>query len=297
MKFKFSDGHLISVLMVVGSMFSLTIGGSMAKSLFPAMGPVGTTFLRLGIASLILIALRRPWRTTLNRRQWAWTATYGVTLGFMNMFFYLAIARLPIALAIGVEFMGPLTLAVCLSQNARDIFWAVLALIGIVLILPQTHTASADLIGIGFSLCAAAFWAAYIVVGRKIGGFVPTAHATAYGTGIGALLIAPFGLAPAMALWDHPALIPFAICVGIFSSAIPYTLEISAMKRLDPKTFGILLSLEPAVGALSAFLLLGERLTPIQGLAVSCVIAASVGSTLSSRRSTKPQLMADVVAS
>lgn len=264
-------------------MVSLTIGASLAKMLFPILGPTGTTLLRLSFAAIILLAISRPWRTRLARAQWKWISFYGAILGLMNCFFYLATERLPIGLAIGIEFLGPLAVAIGLSRTRKDFVWALLALTGVALILPRTETSSVDMLGVVFALTAAFFWAAYILVGKQLGQRVPAAAATSYGMAVGALVAFPIGLSAAIPIVEHLHLIPIAIAVGILSSAIPYSLEMTAMKNLDSKTFGILLSLEPAIGALSAFALLSERLTALQVLAIACVIAASIGSTLSNK--------------
>ena len=275
--------RLIAILLIIGSMSSLTVGASMAKSLFSVMGPAGTTVVRLAIAALILIGVRRPWKNQMNAKQWRWIVYYGAGLGLMNLFFYLSIERLPIGLAIGIEFLGPLTLALCLSRTARDLVWAFLALIGIGLILPHTNASEIDLLGVFYALIAAGFWAYYILISKKIGEFEPGANSTGYGMIVGSLMALPFGATGAAQLSEHLHLIPIALCVGLFSSAIPYSLEMKALRNLDAKTFGIVLSLEPAIGAMAAFLILNEAMTSLQLIAVAFIVTASIGSTLFSR--------------
>lgn len=286
---------IISAFLLLGSMVSITAGAAIAKDIFPILGPAGSTFLRLAVAGLILVVVRRPWMNSLNSRQWRWTLIYGAVLGLMNLLFYFAIARLPIGLAIAIEFLGPLAVTLSLSRHIWDLLWALLAFVGVCLMMPQVNSSVAvDLIGVLFALGAAAEWASYILIGRKAGNLVPAANATAYGMIVGCLLAAPFGAVPALQLVNHPAVIPAALAVGLLSSAIPYSLEMVALKHLSAKTFGILLSLEAAIGALSGFLILHENLSAIQLLAIFCVMVASAGSIVSSDRLQKKDLQAEI---
>lgn len=272
-------------------MISLTTGAAVAKDIFPVLGPAGSTFLRLGVAGLILLSLRQPWKHTMRSEQWKWTVIYGAILGSMNLQFYYAIERLPIGLAIAIEFVGPLAVTLFLSRHWSDLVWAGLAFLGVCLVMPQVDSsASIDMIGVMFALGAAAAWAAYIVVGRRVGNLVPAANATSYGMIMGCLLVAPFGLVPSLKLAKHLELIPSALAVGLLSSAIPYSLEIVALKSLNAKTFGIVLSLEAAIGAMAGFLILHESLSAIQVVAMCCVMAASVGSIVTSDRLKKADL-------
>lgn len=280
-----SSPVLLAPMLVVGSMISMTLGASMAKGLMAQFGPAGTTFLRLAFSTLLLLVVWRPWRARLSLRQLKGLALYGVVLGIMNLTFYEAILRLPIGIAIAVEFMGPLTVAFVYSRSKLDVLWAVLALVGVVLILPLTQAqAKIDLVGLAYALAAGAAWAAYIVIGGKVSADSHSGMATAMGVSIAFLVTAPLGAAAAwQADWDlHLA----ALCVGmaVLATTIPYSLEMVALKKLSSKTFGILLSLEPALGALAAFVVLREQITWVQGVAIACVVAASLGSTMTSRR-------------
>lgn len=281
-----SRSLLFAPLLVLGSMVSLTLGAAIAKGLFPVLGAAGTSFLRLGVGTLILFAVWRPWRRRIPRRHWGVVGMYGLLLSVMNLAFYAAIARLPIGIAIALEFLGPLALAFVMSKSRLDVLWAALALLGVALLLPLTDVqAGLDVAGILLALAAGAAWACYIVVGKKAGAAVPHAGTvTAIGMLIGTITIAPFG---AVAVWSAtwtPAMALAAVAVGLLSSAIPFSLEMAALRHLDSKTFGILVSLEPALGAVAAFLLLHEQLTLVQCLAIGGVMTASIGSTLSSRR-------------
>ncbi len=273
-----------SILLVLMSMLSLTLGASLAKTLFETAGPSGVTVARLGLGALILCTFWRPWRFRLSMKEKKAILFYGICLGFMNLLFYLAIARLPIGLAIAIEFTGPLTVALLYSKKAVDLLWAFLAALGIVLILPIHSLGSLagkiDIAGVFFALGAAAAWALYIILGKRAGRSTPAGAVTALGTLTAFLAIAPFGLHETSALFGSGSLLFVALCVGLLSSAIPYSLEMFALRQLPEKYFSLLMSLEPAIGAMVAFSFLGEKLTWLQGLAVVSVISASVGSSL-----------------
>jgi inner membrane transporter RhtA len=272
-------------LLVVGAMLSLSIGASIAKGLFSVLGPAGVTFTRLCVGTMVLLAVWRPWRVTISRTQLGRIAVYGAVIGVMNLTFYEAIARLPIGIAIALEFLGPLSLAFILSKGKLDVLWAMLALIGVVLLLPLTTVqAELDIVGVLFALAAAASWACYILVGKRAGASSHPGAVTSIGMLIGSLTAVPFGAAAAWNAPWNPSLALAALAVGVLSSAIPFSLEMAALKHLDSKTFGILVSLEPAIGAVAAFVLLHEHITLVQCFAIGGVITASIGSTLTSRR-------------
>lgn len=276
---------LFAPALLVGSMLSLTLGASIAKGLFPLLGAAGTTCLRLGVGAFLLVALWRPWRTKLNREQWLHIGIYGVVLGVMNLTFYEAIQRLPIGIAIALEFLGPLSVAFFYSRSKADVLWATLALAGVGLLLPLTQVqAQIDLVGVGYALAAAACWACYILVGQRAGATSHSGMATALGMSVACLTVLPFGIAATGPVWADFSLLPSVFAVGLLSSSIPYFLEMIALKQLDSKTFGILLSLEPAFGALAAYFMLHEQISTIQCLAIGCVMSASMGSTITSRR-------------
>lgn len=285
---------LYAPMLVLGSMLSIAIGASTAKGLFPVLGPSATAFVRVGVAAIVLLAVWRPWRAPLSRQQAMPIVTYGMVLGILNLTFYEAMARLPIGIAIAIEFLGPLSVAFFMSRGRLDILWATLALVGVALLLPLTSIQrSIDPVGIAFALMSAVAWGCYIVIGKKAGASMHPGYATAIGTTVGFLSIAPFG---AMAAWQvewHYSLAITAIAVGVLSSAIPFSLEMIALKHLDSKTFGILLSLEPALGAMAAFLMLNEKISIIQCLAIGCVMTASIGATITSRAQSKAVLVSE----
>lgn len=279
----------VAPLLLVGSMLSLTIGASIAKGLFPVLGAAGASFLRLGLATIMLFVVWRPWRFSITRQQLGIIALYGSALGLMNLTFYESIARLPIGIALALEFLGPLSVAFFMSKGRLDILWAVLALVGVFLILPLTKVqARLDVVGIIFAAMAATAWASYILIGKKAGAaFAHAGTVTALGMAFATLIVAPFGVKSVWQVtWDG-SLVVAVLTMALLSSAIPYSLEMAALKRLDSKTFGILLSLEPAFGALMALLLLHERITLVQCFAIGGVVVASVGSAVTSRRQNK----------
>jgi inner membrane transporter RhtA len=277
----------LSVAALVAGMVSLQCGATFAKSLFPAIGAAGTSALRVGFSALILIAVWRPWRRSLPAREAGWIALYGSALGLMNLLFYLALARLPLGPAVAIEFVGPLAVALIASRRRSDFLWIGLAILGLMLLLPIATTAGLDPIGVALDLGAALAWALYILFGQRAGR-VDGGQAVSLGMLTAALVAAPFGVAEAGASLLAPEILLSGLAVAIMSSALPYSLEMVALRRLDRKSFGVLMSLEPAVAACAGLVLLGERINAVQWLAIGLVIAASVGITVGSQRSAPP---------
>jgi inner membrane transporter RhtA len=277
----------LSVAALVAGMVSLQCGATFAKSLFPAIGAAGTSALRVGFSALILIAVWRPWRRSLPAREAGWIALYGSALGLMNLLFYLALARLPLGPAVAIEFVGPLAVALIASRRRSDFLWIGLAIIGLMLLLPIATTDGLDPVGVALDLGAALAWALYILFGQRAGR-VDGGQAVSLGMLTAALVAAPFGVAEAGASLLAPEILLSGLAVAIMSSALPYSLEMVALRRLDRKSFGVLMSLEPAVAACAGLVLLGERINAVQWLAIGLVIAASVGITVGSRRSAPP---------
>jgi len=276
---------LVALIAVVVAMASVQTGASFAKQLFPAVGAAGTSALRLVFAALVLAGIWRPWRARLGRRDLGVIALYGGALGAMNLTFYLALRTLPLGLAVAIELMGPLAVAVFASRRPVDLGWAALAAIGIVLVLPIGEGSGAvDLVGAAWASCAALCWALYIVFGRRVGAATEGGVGTALGMIVATLVVVPFGVAEAGSRLLDPAILPAGFAVAMLSSAIPYSLEMIGLKRLPAHTFGVLMSLEPALGALAGWMVLGERLGAVHLAAIALVIAASAGSTLTGRR-------------
>ncbi len=277
---------VVAVAAVVVSMVSVTSGAALAKSLFHAIGPGGTTGLRNGYGALMLLAFWRPWRGGwLTARQWRLVAAYGASLGMMNLLFYSALQTLPLGLAVAIEFIGPFTLALINSRRLTDFVWLLLAVAGLALLLPWGDgPLAADPKGMAFALAAGALWELYIVFGQKASRQLPGGYVTSIGITIGSLITVPVGLVQAgSAMFDWSTL-GVALGVALFSSAIPYSLDMVALRRVPARTFGILMSLEPAVAAMSGLILLGEGLTVRQQFAIGCVMIASLGSTSSARK-------------
>ncbi len=275
---------LLPIAALVAGMVSIQSGAALAKGLFPVIGATGVTALRVGFSALILLALWRPWRRPLERREAGAILLYGAALGLMNLLFYLALRTIPLGIAVAIEFTGPLAVALFGSRRLRDLAWIGLAVLGLGLLLPLHGAASLDPLGAALALGAGVAWGLYIVFGQWAGraGGGP---AVSLGMSVAALLAAPVGLAQGGGALFTPDTLLTGLAIAVLSSALPYSLEMFALQRLRREAFGILMSLEPAVAALAALALLGERLTSVQWLAVGCVIAASVGVAVSGRPS------------
>lgn len=278
-----------SPLLPVGSlligMLSFQFGAAIAKQLFPLVGAQGATAMRLGLGALILWLLRRPWRRLSGRHDWTSLVGYGLTLGLMNLVFYMALRTLPLGIAVALEFLGPLAVALFGSRRALDLLWVALVVGGLALLLPyHTDAPSLDPIGVLYALAAAVGWATYIILGRRAGAAFGN-DAVALGSAIGALVAVPVGIAHAGAALFSLSALPFGAGVAILSSALPYSLEMYALTRLPARTIGILFSLEPAMGALLGLMFLDEHLTAFQWLAIGAIIVASIGAVLSARES------------
>ncbi len=269
---------------------SIQAGAALAKELFPALGPAGTTGLRAAFAALLLLAIFRPPLLRLSRQQWRAVFPYGITVGGMNLAFYFALDRIPLGLAVTLEFVGPLGVAVLGSRRAADFLWALFAAVGIVLLAPWSGGAAAlDGVGMGLALFAGACWGAYIFLGGRLSGVLPhDGQGVALGMSVAALTVLPFALPAIGSVGLTPRILGIALAVAALSSALPYTLEMVGLRALPSRTFGILMSLEPAVATLVGLFFLHETLGALQWLAVACVSAASVGSTLTARQPIPP---------
>lgn len=273
----------LPVMAVIASIASLSIGASIAKGLFPFVGAQGVAAMRVSIAALILLIIWRPWRLPLTWRNAGFISLYGLSLGSLNLCFYMAASTIPIGIAIAIQFIGPLIVAVAVSRRATDLAWIVFAGAGIALILPISgQDAALDPVGIGYALCAAFFWACYIVFGRKAA-FAHNGQATALGMTVAAILVFPIGFNHAGPELFQPFVLVIGLMVAIWSSALPHSLQMMALRDLPAGTFSILLCLEPAMAALAARIILDEQLTDMQLLAIGSIIIASLGSALTSR--------------
>ncbi len=273
-----------SVALLLVSMLSIQSSASLAKTVFPVIGPAATTALRLLFAALVLLPVMRPWRAKLTLRDWQPIILYGLSTGIMNMCFYQAISRIPLGVGVALEFAGPLATAMIGSRRPVDFLWIALAVGGLYLLLPiHEFSGNLDPVGVAFALGAGFCWAMYIFFGKRAGNAGGGAS-VALGMIVGACAAFPFGFAAAGTSMFSLSVLPLALLLGVFSSALPYALEIVALKQLPSQTFGILMSLEPVLAALSGFVFLGERLTFEQWIALACIIAASIGATLTIRK-------------
>ena len=275
---------LLPVSLLLVAMFSIQAGASLAKSLFPVVGALGATSLRLGFGTLLLWLVLRPWRMPWRTLPWKMLLGYGVSLGVMNSLFYLALQTVPLGIAVALEFTGPLGLALLASRRLRDVGWVALAVAGLLLLVPWSSQAAAlDPVGVAYALGAGVCWALYIVFGQKAGAD-HGAQTVALGATIAAVVAVPWGVIESGMALLAPALLPVGLAVALLSMALPYSLEMFALTRLPVRSFGMLMSLEPAIGALCGFVFLHEHLGVLQWLAIAAVIIASAGATLGARQ-------------
>ncbi|MFE3453596.1 DMT family transporter [Nonomuraea sp. NPDC059194] len=265
--------------LVMLAIVSVQLGAGFAKELFAVLPPSAVVFIRIVTGALILGAVARPRLRGLAWRDWAVGIGFGVTLAVMNLSFYEALARLPIGIAVAIEFLGPLGVAIAASRRRLDLLWAVLAAAGIALIAPWGESASVSWLGIGFALVAGACWAAYILLSAAAGSRFPGTTGLSFAMIVSAVVIAPVGATTGGADLLQPSVILIGLGVGLLSSVIPYSLELQALRRMPKHVFGILMSLEPAVAAMIGLVLLGEILHVQQWAAIICIVAASLGAT------------------
>ncbi|MHA6300189.1 EamA family transporter [Devosia sp. CAU 1758] len=284
---------LLPVLLVTLGMVFTQTGASFAKLLFPLVGAGGATALRLTLAALVLILVFRPWRRRLNTRQWRSVLLYGTAMGAMNLFFYAALEHIPLGIAVALEFTGPLAVALFGARKPLDFFWIVLALAGFTLLLPWTQT-QGDIspIGVVLALCAGACWAGYIIFGQRAGQSGEDGaggpHIAALGVGTAAIIALPFGAATAGPALLDPYILMLGLAVALLSSAIPYALDMVALPHIPSRLFGILMSGQPALAALSGLVILGETLTLVQLAGMAAIVTASIGATLTIARRVPP---------
>lgn len=266
------------VVLVLIGVASVQLGAGVAKSLFDEVSPSALVFLRLATSSLVLLVWARPGLRGRSRADLLVLLGFGASLGLMNLSIYQAFARIPLGIAVTLEFAGPLTLAVLGSRRARDLVWVLLAGVGVALL--GAERADLDLLGVLFALVAGACWAAYILLsgatGRRFAGLDGLALASVVAT----LMVAPFlAVGDATAGMLDGRILLLGAAVGLLSSVVPYSCELVALRSLRPATFGILMSMEPAAAALAGLAVVGETLSALQWLAIACVVAASVGAT------------------
>jgi inner membrane transporter RhtA len=275
---------VIPIALLLLAIASFQAGASIAKTMFPVIGAIGMVTLRTVLGTAILAITMKPWRARIAPGSRRALLLYGMSLGLMNLCFYQALSRIPLGIAVAVEFSGPLAVAVFNSRRPLDFCWVVLAIGGLLLLLPIAQPGSRiDPVGILYALGAGACWALYIIFGRKAG----AGHGlqtVALGSIISTIVIAPFGLATAgSALWSRSILLP-GLAVAILSTALPYTLEMMALTRLPARTFGILMSVDPALAAVFGLAFLNECLSGLQWVAIILIIGASIGTTVTEQQ-------------
>lgn len=277
------------VAVILIAMMSIQSGASLAKSLFPLVGAPGVTALRIALGTLILVVIFKPWRLRFKKEQRLPLLFYGLALGGMNYMFYLSIQTIPLGIAVALEFTGPLAVALFSSRRPVDFIWVILAVLGLWFLLPLGQSVSQiDLTGAALALGAGACWAVYILTGQRAGEEHGPAT-VALGSLIAAVIFVPIGMAQATdSIWQW-SILPVGLAVAILSTALPYSLEMIALTRLPTRIFGTLMSMEPALAAISGMIFLGETLTLVQTLALCSIIAASMGSTLTMRPEPKVQ--------
>ena len=274
----------LPVIGLLGSMLSVQVGAAFAKGLFPVLGSEGTTVLRLAIGALMLAVVLRPWQVLPSRKNLPWLTAYGVTVCAMNMLFYAALQRIPLGICVALEFTGPLFVATLGSRRLLDLVWVALAIAGIALLSPFADASRGlDPLGVVLALAAGACWGLYIIFAQKAGAELGV-RTSAYGMAIAAVLALPFGFSAAQPYLTDPHIMAGAAVVGLFSSALPFYLEMLVLARMPAKVYGMLVCLEPAGGALTGFLFLHEKLNLLQCAGVAAVIAAAFGTAVAARR-------------
>jgi inner membrane transporter RhtA len=266
------------VLLVLLAISSVQFGSALAKGLFDEIGPGGTVFLRLLFAAVVLMAVWRPSPRGRTRGDLLLVALFGLVLACMNLSFYAALDRIPLGAAVTFEFVGPLGVAVAGSRRALDLLWVALAAAGI-LLLSELGAGGLDALGIALALLAGAFWAAYILLTARVGRRYQGADGLALAMVVGALVSVPVGVAEAGSELLVPWILAVGLAVAVLSSAIPYALEMEALRRMPTGVFGVLMSLEPAAAALAGYVVLGEGLVAREIVAILLVVAASAGAS------------------
>lgn len=266
------------VVLVLLAVVSVQFGGALAVTLLPLVGVIGSVALRLTLAAVVLGLVVRPRLRGRSRADWLVVSLFAAALTLMNLTFYASLTRLPIGVAVTVEFLGPLALAAATSRRARDLAAVGAALVGVVLISEALTTpwAELDLVGIGLAAAAGACWAAYIVLSRRTGAHFGGLDGIAICMALGAVVMLPLGLATAGGALFSPEALGRGLGIALLSSAVPYSLELMALRHLTSGTFGVLLSLEPAAAALAGLVVLGQVLQPLQLVGMALVVVASI---------------------
>lgn len=269
------------VTLVLAAAVSVQIGAAIATTLFDEAGPLGTVLLRVGWGAVVLLALNRRAFADARGRRLRWVVAFGLVLALMNALFYQSLERIPLGVAVTVEFVGPLAVAVALSRRRLDLAWVALAATGIVLL--GSPTVDVDPVGLAFALGAGVCWAAYIVVGKRIASTWPLRTALTLAMTVAAAAMLPVGLADAAGDLADVAVLATGLVVALLSSVVPYALELGALRRMSAATFSIVLSLEPALAAIAGAVLLAQEPSALEAVAIVLVVLASIGASRSAR--------------
>lgn len=264
-------------VLVLGAVASVQSGAAVATRLFPDAGPGGTLLLRLGLSAFLLVVVARPSLRGRSRADIRWAVVFGLVLAGMNGSFYEALSRVPLGVAVTFEFVGPLAVAVGGSRRWLDLLWVALAAAGVALL--TTGGGHIDVLGVLLALVAGGLWGCYILLSQRVGRVFPGAAGLTVALVVGAVAVAPFGILSAGSALLRPTVVARGAAVAVLSSALPYSLELSALRRLRASVFGVLMSLEPAFAALSGLLFLGQHLRVREWVAIGCVMTASIGAT------------------
>ena len=274
------------VWLVIAGIISVQFGGAIAKNLFHLVPPTAMVWLRLITSAIILLIMARPRLTGHSGRDWLIVLGFGVSLMIMNWSIYQSFARIPLGIAVTIEFLGPLAVAVIGSRHLIDLIWVVLAGMGVALL--GLSKATLTLAGVGFALLAALAWACYIMMSAQTGRRWPGLSGLAMASVVGAVVLAPPAIVEAGSRLLNPTVLALGLGVGLLSSVIPYSFELTALRRIPPRVFGILMSLEPAGAALAGMVVLSEFLNLTQWLAMAFVVIASIGATRTSQAPEEP---------
>jgi inner membrane transporter RhtA len=275
-------GRAPSGALVVGAIASVQFGAALAATLFDRLGPAGTVLLRLGFGSVMLLAVWRPRLTGRSRHELALAAVFGLVLCAMNLSFYAALSRVPLGIAVSLEFIGPLTVALLGSRRALDLLWVALAALGI-LALTRGAAGGLDGLGVALALLAGVFWGAYILLNARLGRVFSGGTGLALAMCVATVAAAPLGIVEGGSNLLDGELLLAGAAVGLLSSAIPYSFEVEALRRIATSVFGVLMSLEPGFAALAGLLVLGQHLGARVIAGIALVIVASVGASRSGR--------------
>jgi inner membrane transporter RhtA len=271
-------------VLLLGSIASVQFGSAFANTLFDKAGPAGVVLLRIALSAAVLLAISRPSLRGRTRRDLLIAVIFGLVLAGMNWSFYEALNRLPLGPAVTIEFTGPLAVAIAGSRRLLDGVWVLLAGSGVALLALRGDHSHIQPVGVLLALLAAALWATYIVLSKRVGAAFAALDGLAIALGVGTLLVLPAGIAQGGTALVHPSVLAGGFAVAMLSSLVPYSLEIVALRRLSAPAFGLLMSLEPAMASLAGVIVLGQPLTGVLLLAVLFVVSASVGTTISNAR-------------